>query len=507
MKAIILARVSSKDQEEGQSIPSQERRLREYANRKNLQVDQDQVYKITESSTKETRKQFDQILAYIKKSDQPLALITDTVDRLQRSFRETPLLDELRKQGKLELHFLREGLIVDKNSNSAQLLQWDIGVLFASSYVRQLSDNVKRSKEQSIKNGEWVSKAPFGYKNVSLPSGKKTIEVDEYRAVYIVKMFELYATGNHSFQTIAQETNRWGIKNARGNPFMPSTIEFILKNPFYYGTMLVKGELHQHIYTPLIQEGLFNRVQETMVRHGKAPAHYAGKPLLFRGLVTCVSCGCMVTGYVKKGKYTYYTCSNAKGTCVKRLIKEEAMLEVVLDSLGKIQLSDGKINEIIAHLKQSFAHEQEFFKTSQEMLRRESDQLQDRISRLVDMHLDGSIDADIYKLKLEEYKKRQREIAVEIGKHVDADEATIITAQTVLDLAKRAKELFMSSNIDEKRQLMRFVFSNFTVDDGNLLLELKEPLATLTKMSDQPGWLGREDSNLCNWIQNPGSCH
>ena len=36
MKAILLARVSSKEQEEGQSIPAQERRLREYARAKGL---------------------------------------------------------------------------------------------------------------------------------------------------------------------------------------------------------------------------------------------------------------------------------------------------------------------------------------------------------------------------------------------------------------------------------------------------------------------------------------
>ena len=173
MKAIIFARVSSKDQEDGQSIPAQVRRLTEYALRKNFSIDS--TYQVTESSSKDTRKQFEQIINYVKKSKEPFALITDTVDRLQRSFRETPLLDELRRQGKLELHFLREGLIVNQLSNSAQLLQWDIGVLFASSYVRQLGDNVKRSQEQCIKNGQWISKAPYGYKNVSLPSGARIL--------------------------------------------------------------------------------------------------------------------------------------------------------------------------------------------------------------------------------------------------------------------------------------------------------------------------------------------
>jgi|LakMenE18May11ns_1017448.scaffolds.fasta_scaffold9916998_3 hypothetical protein len=40
MKALLLARVSSKEQEEGKSIPAQERRLREYAERKGLIVEE-----------------------------------------------------------------------------------------------------------------------------------------------------------------------------------------------------------------------------------------------------------------------------------------------------------------------------------------------------------------------------------------------------------------------------------------------------------------------------------
>jgi site-specific DNA recombinase len=93
MKAIIFARVSSRDQEDGQSIPSQVRRITEYALKKNLKIES--AFQVTESSTKQTRKQFDQIIAFVKKSKEPYALITDTVDRLQRSFREKPLLDEL----------------------------------------------------------------------------------------------------------------------------------------------------------------------------------------------------------------------------------------------------------------------------------------------------------------------------------------------------------------------------------------------------------------------------
>ena len=467
MKAILLARVSSKEQEEGQSIPSQVRRLTEYALRKNFQVTQ--TFQITESSTKETRKQFDQIINFAKKSKEPIALITDTVDRLQRSFRETPLLDEMRKQGKLELHFLREGLVVNRDSNSAQLLQWDIGVLFASSYVRQLSDNVKRSKEQSVRNGEWITKAPFGYKNISLSTGKKTIEVDSHNATFVVKMFELYATGTHSFQTIANEMNKLGLRNSQGNPLGASRIEVTLKNPFYFGVMRVKGELYPHKYPPLISENLYDQVQDIMAGHNKAPVQYAGHPILLRGLITCEHCGCTVTGDIKKKKYVYYSCNNSKRTCQKIWVREEALLAPLMEYLDKIQLPDTVIDEIVTYLKRSYANEQEFFKHSQENLRKELDHIQNRLSKLIDMHLDGAIDSEAYHLKLEEYKKRQREITSEMKAHVNADETCLITAKTVLDLAKRAKEIFMSSKLSEKQQLLNFVFSNLKLEGKKLL--------------------------------------
>lgn len=44
-------------------------------------------------------------------------------------------------------------LILDKNSNSTDVMRWDMSVMFAKAYVLQLSDNVKRSLEQSRKEG------------------------------------------------------------------------------------------------------------------------------------------------------------------------------------------------------------------------------------------------------------------------------------------------------------------------------------------------------------------
>jgi hypothetical protein len=53
-------------------------------------------------------------------------------------------------------------------------------------------------------------------------------------------------------------------------------------------------------------------------------------------------------------------------------------------------------------------------------------------------------------------KKRQREILQKMEAHVDS----LLTIKAVVNLARRAKEIYLSSNLDEKRELLNLVFSN-----------------------------------------------
>ncbi|WP_367364725.1 hypothetical protein [Candidatus Tisiphia endosymbiont of Nedyus quadrimaculatus] len=42
-----------------------------------------------------------EIIKFIKKQHEPITFIADKVDRIQRSQKETPILDDLIRQGKL----------------------------------------------------------------------------------------------------------------------------------------------------------------------------------------------------------------------------------------------------------------------------------------------------------------------------------------------------------------------------------------------------------------------
>ena len=70
--------------------------------------------------------------------------------------------------------------------------------------------------------------------------------------------------------------------------------------------------------------------------------------------------------------------------------------------------------------------------------------------------------------------------------HVDSDKTSLITVKTVLDLAKRAKEIYESSKVDEKRQILNFLFSNLEMRDKKAIITLRELSDKLVAVSDHP---------------------
>lgn len=183
MKAVILARVSSREQENGMSIDAQLDNLNKYIQRNGLTLLK--TFQITESSTKGDRKKFVEMLNFVKAQREKIAIVADCIDRVQRSFKESVELDELRKADKVELHFIRENLRLHRDSKSNEIAMWDLGVFAAKTYVGNLRDNVKRSIDYNTKQGIWQSQAPLGYLNRRDDNNKPIIVVDPERATGI----------------------------------------------------------------------------------------------------------------------------------------------------------------------------------------------------------------------------------------------------------------------------------------------------------------------------------
>jgi site-specific DNA recombinase len=495
MKAVILARVSTEEQREaGNSLPAQIHRLEEYCKRRGFGVLK--IYSFDESAYKLKRDEFDKALDFIKESKEKLAVCFDKVDRFTRNVfdKRVPLLYELAMQDKIELHFASDNLVINSSISAQEKFQFGISLNLAKYYSDAVSDNTKRALEQKLRNGEWIGQAHLGYLN-NKESGKGCFRLDPPRAELIRKMFELYATGNYSIKTLQKETIKLGLTSRTGKALNPSTIHKILKDKFYIGIMISKGREYPHKYPPIITRELFDRVQSILASYQKKKIKYAAKPFALRGLVHCERCGCTITAEIKKGRYVYYSCSNFKGQCERVWVPEGELLNPIRKVLKGLKMDQERVDTVLEELQKVNEAKNAFHAKAVHELRAEYDKLQANLDRLVDLLVETSITREIYDKKVNEYKEKQYDINIRLEEYTRADENFHIAASMVFSLANRALEIFESSEVNEKRQLLNILLQNCRLSGKNLLFELRSPFDEIYAHADHPSVLRGRDSN------------
>jgi site-specific DNA recombinase len=498
MKAIILSRVSSKDQEEGYSIAAQTEKLREYCQRKELDVLR--VYEITESSTVGDRKQFKEMLAYAKdihaKTHQRLAIIVDAVDRLMRNFTDQAVLNDLMLQDVIELHFARTGSVIHKDSASHDKLMWNMQIMMAQNYVDTMKDNVKRSIDYKIKKGEFIAQAPLGYLNLPKNQRQDTdVILDENRCFLVKRMFQEYATGTHSLRDMVDLAKRWGLRSRTDKNLVRSHIHKMLQNEFYIGKMTIKGQQHPHRYPPLIDEETFAKCQQVRLCANKTPFKYAAKQFLFRGLLHCKDCGCLYTSYTKKERFTYLRPTHRKPDCQCMPIREEVALQQVEDVFKAIHMPEPLVAEIREHLKQSHSAKVDYREKATLALKKEFEGIKHKLDRLVDLLIEQSITQSIYDTKVQELQNRRHEVEQRLAAHTKADDTFNYTLSVLLGLTARAHECFLRANIEQKRKLLTLIFANLEMQGANLCYTLRKPFDVLAQIPESEDWRARRDSN------------
>ena len=252
----------------------------------------------------------------------------------------------------------------------------------------------------------------------------------------------------------------------------------------------------EHSYETLISKALFQQVQNVINGYHKKPHKIAIKPFIFKGLITCANCGCVVTPEIQKKRYVYYSCTNARKVCRRVYVKEEVLVKTLSGYLDQIALSQEQIAAVTKYLKEIHESGSQFHTESLSFLQKERDKIQKRLSQIYDDKLDEVIDEKLYLEKVREYKTRQMEIAEEMKNHEKADQNFYVTANMVLNLAARAREIFESSEVDEKRQLLNLVFQNLQLRDVNLSVQVAEPFLTMIGYKECPtNWRWRESNS------------
>ncbi len=119
------------------------------------------------------------------------------------------------------------------------------------------------------------------------------------------------------------------------------------------------------------------------------------------------------------------------------------------------------------------------------------------VETLTDCLLDQSITRDIYAKKRDEQIDRQVEITRLLEQHHTADRDFKTSLTALVSLSSRIASLFDSSQPEEKRKLIGFVFSNLELDGQKLRFTLRKPFDLFVNLSEGQEWRPLRDSNPC----------
>lgn len=487
ISAILYARVSSKEQEaEGYSIPAQMKLLREYAAKNNFVVQQE--FTDIETAKKAGRTQFSKMLEFIHENKAIKHILVEKTDRLLRNITDYALIDRLIEHSDITIHLVKENVILSCDSRSNEKFIFGIKALMAKNYVDNLSEETRKGMLEKAEQGIYPSFAPYGYINQTAVDGKKMVTIDPRTAPFIKRLFELYATGNYSLLTIKKRLLDEGMVYRNGKNFHKSTIETMLKNEFYTGIFYWKGKKYEHAqHEAIVSKELFQQVQNILCRPHKNKSRK--NIFTYSGLLSCGICGCALTAEIQKGRYIYYHCTGHKGKCNQPYLKQETIEAKFEKLLSNIVVTKSEQETILNGLRASYHDKIAYHNACVRQLEKQIKILQDRVDQAYLDKLDKKISEPFWQSQTAKWLSEKEELTLKLLAHQKADTNYLKNANLIIELARKAADLFKKQNAEQKRRLINLLVSNSSYRDEKLDIALRSPFNLIMKAQESRNWL------------------
>ena len=480
MKYIAYCRKST-DEKDRQvlSIESQVVELKEFALREHLEV----IDFITESKTAKEpgREKFAEVLKRIENGEAQ-GIVSWHPDRLARNSIDGGKVIYLLDLNKLQ--DLKFPTFWFDNTPQGKFM---LNIAFGQSkyYVDNLVENIKRGNRQKLRRGEWPTKAPYGYIN---DSSTRTIQIDSERSRIIKKAFEKFAEGGHSFTDIANFMHKFGITTAKGKPFKPDQVkDSILTNKMYVGIMKYAGAYYQGTHKLFISRQLFDKVQKEVARIERP--RFKGHNFAFRGLARCGECKGAITGEEhprfypttnRNVNFVYYRCTKKKGPCSQKAIREADLENQVREIIQKVDLPEKWAKQWYQWLEKDAIEEEKQAEETINNLKLELATLEEKSNKLLDGYLDGVIEAQTYKLKMNEFFEEKLKIEEKISRIKTDGSFWLEPFKNFIGSALMCAKIARAKNNNhDLANMVKTVGSNFFLTDRQLSLELNQGFAEL----------------------------
>src|SRR2546429_3114252 len=506
INTVLFSRVSTREQaDEGYSLSAQEKLLKEYSSRNEFRIVKN--FSVPESASgRQERKVFNELLSYLVEHKEIKILVCEKVDRLTRNFKDAVRLDDwINEDPERQVHFVKQGLVLHKESKSHERFQWDMYVALARQYSNNLSEETRKGLDEKAAQGWFPGNQKRGYKSIG-DSGHKTWFIDTGSSdhIYIAKAFELYAEGGHTLRTISKQLFKEGWRSKDGKQISISELHNFLTDPFYCGEFLWKGKKYQGKHNLLVSKETFFRVQEILNRPTRAGKYRKHSFLLGSGLLLCGECGRSVTAEVQKGHY-YYHCTKHDSSCSqKSYAKQKDLEDQILAMLDKLKIDNPRILEWIRKgLKETHQDEFEYHTNILKDLDSQLLAIEKRLSVIYDDMVDERVSKVFYETKKVEYEKQLEDVQVAKNKHIKADVSFREVGANIFEISQRGREIYEKKFLlEEKKVYLNFIFSNFMLRDKKLVPTFQNGFEVVAKRAEDGNWLGVvDDFRTLGWVE------
>lgn len=462
----LYIRVSTDDQAE-LSPDAQKRLLLDYAKKNDIIVSKDFIFSESVSGRHvQKRPEFQRMIATAKQPSHPIdVILVWKFSRFARNQEESIVYKSMLKKDRVDVVSVSEPLIEGPfGSLIERIIEW-----MDEYYSIRLSGEVLRGmKEKALQHG-YQSTPCLGYDAVG--HGKPFV-INEAEYAMVSYIMDLYDNQNMDETAIARRCNDLGYRTKRGNLFERRTVDRILENPFYCGTVIWNGVEFEGTHEVRLSRERFEKRQELIAsrkRPIKARNVSACKHWL-SGLIKCSICGATLS-YTGNNACPYFQCwKYAKGfhkTSVALSVKK--VEEAVTDYFDQI-LSGAEFS----YVRKSQPKDSNDLEI--ERLQKELSKLEIREKRIREAY-ESEIDTlEEYKANKERLTASRLKLNSQIENLLHNQEEPEIDTEKVLREIKSVNDILKNPDVEyeEKGLLIRSVVDQIVYDkeEGKMYFDI-----------------------------------
>ena len=226
--AVIYVRVSTKEQTENLSLPTQLRACEEYCRREGYEV-LERFTEQGESAKTTDRTELQKLLNYCRTHKGKVHfVVVYNLTRFAREKYDHFALRALLKSLGISLRSATEPI---DDTSTGKLME---GVLaaFAQFDNDVRADRTRAGMRAALEQGRWTFIPPLGYLNAPKWSGK-SLAPDPDRAPLVTRAFDDFATGRFTKEEVLDTVTRLGLRTRKGLQLNPQSFGRMLTNRLY----------------------------------------------------------------------------------------------------------------------------------------------------------------------------------------------------------------------------------------------------------------------------------